>query len=137
MWMRAVTQLFARVSGPMNFRLVLQPLMASFFALRAGLADARADRPPYFWGLLAYHGQRVGMIREGWSKINRVFILAFLLDAVYQIIELRFVYVGEAIIVSFVLAILPFLILRGLVTRLARLKNAASRHPVQTQILRR
>jgi hypothetical protein len=49
-----------------------------------------------------------------------VFILALVLDVVYQIIELHFVYVGEVIIVAFVLAILPYLILRGLVTRLAR-----------------
>jgi hypothetical protein len=137
MWMRFVTQLLARVSGPMKFRLVLQPLMASFFAIRAGLADARADRPPYLWGLLSDHGQRAEMVKEGWSKIGRVFIFAFLLDVVYQIIELRFVYVGEAVIVSFVLAILPFLILRGLVTRLARLKNTASTHPVNTPILKR
>jgi hypothetical protein len=33
-------------------------------------------------------------------------------------IELRFAYPGEAIIVAFLLAIVPYLILRGLVTRL-------------------
>jgi hypothetical protein len=41
---------------------------------------------------------------------------------VYQVIEQHFVYPGEAIIVAFVLAILPYLILRGLVTRLTRKK---------------
>jgi hypothetical protein len=137
MWTRVVTQLLARVGGPMKFRLVLQPLMASFFAIRAGLEDAKANKPPYFWSLLSEPGQRAEMIKEGWSKIGRVFILAFLLDVVYQIIVLRFVYVGEAVIVSFVLAIVPFLILRGLVTRLARLKNAVSTHPVDAPILRR
>ena len=58
MWTRVGTQLLARVSGPMKFRLVLQPCMAAFFAIRAGLADARAGKPPYFWGLLTDHGQR-------------------------------------------------------------------------------
>jgi hypothetical protein len=37
---------------------------------------------------------------------------------VYQIAVLRFVYPGEAIIVAFGLAIVPYLILRGLVNRL-------------------
>jgi hypothetical protein len=39
---------------------------------------------------------------------------------VYQILVLRFVYPGETIIVAFVLAIVPYLILRGLVNRIAR-----------------
>ena len=40
MWTRLTHDLIARVSGPMKFRLVLQPLMASIFAIRAGLRDA-------------------------------------------------------------------------------------------------
>jgi hypothetical protein len=51
-----------------------------------------------------------------------------MLDVVYQIIELRFVYVGEAIIVAFILAILPYLVLRGLVTRVARRIEARRQH---------
>jgi hypothetical protein len=60
------------------------------------------------------------MVREGWKSIGRVFLLALALDVIYQIIDLRFVYPGEAIIVATVLAIVPYLILRGLVTRAAR-----------------
>jgi hypothetical protein len=122
---RVGTQLLARVSGPMKFRLVLQPAMAAFFAIRAGLADAKAGRPPYFWGLLFHPGRRISMLKDGWKSVGRVFILALVLDAVYQIIVIRFVYVGEMIIVAFILAIVPYLIVRGLVTRLARKKYAA------------
>ena len=61
-----------------------------------------------------------------------MFILALALDVVYQIIVLRFVYPGEALIVAFILAITPYLILRGLVTRLARKKEAASTRPAKT-----
>jgi MFS family permease len=104
----------------MKFRLVLQPLMAAFFAVRSGLADARVGKPPYFWGLLSDRGQREDMLKNGWKSIGRVFILAIVLDVVYQIIVRRFVYPGETLIVAFILAIVPYLILRGLVTRLAR-----------------
>ena len=120
LWERVSTQLLARISGPMKFRLVLQPCMAAFFAIRAGLADARAGKSPYFWGLLSDHGQRVEMLKDGWKSIGRVFILALVLDAVYQIIVIHFVYPGEMIIVAIILAIVPYLILRGLVTRIAR-----------------
>jgi hypothetical protein len=120
MWERVGTQLLARVSGPMKFRLVLQPCMAAFFAIRAGLADAKAGKSPYFWGLLTDHGQRVEMLKDGWKSVGRVFILALVLDAVYQIIVIHFVYPGEMVIVAIILAIVPYLILRGLVTRFAR-----------------
>jgi hypothetical protein len=39
---------------------------------------------------------------------------------------LRFVYPGEALIVAFVLSIVPYLLLRGLATRLARERARAS-----------
>jgi hypothetical protein len=120
MWARVGSQLLARVTGPMKFRLVLQPVMSAFFAIRSGLADARSGNPPYFWALLWDRGHRSYMIKDGWKGVGRVFIFAFLMDVVYQIIVLRFVYIGEAIIVAIVLAIIPYLILRGLVTRLAR-----------------
>lgn len=131
-WVRVGSQLIARVSGPMKFRLVLQPLMASFFAVRAGLADARAGKSPYFWALISDPAQRADMLKDGWKSVGRVFILALALDVVYQIIVLRFVYPGEVVIVAFILAILPYLILRGLVTRLARAKHAASTRPANT-----
>ena len=55
MWVRFTSDMAARVTGPMKFRLVLQPLMAAFFAIRSGLADARAGRPPYLWALVSGH----------------------------------------------------------------------------------
>jgi hypothetical protein len=117
----------------MKFRLVLQPAMAAFFAIRAGLADARAGNPPYFWCLISERGNRTALIKNGWKSVGRVFILALVLDVVYQLIVLRFVYPGEAIIVAFILAIVPYLILRGLVTRVARKKkgniHSTNEHP--------
>jgi len=122
MWTRLVHDLIERVSGPMKFRLILQPLMASIFAIRAGLKDAKVGKSPYFWSLLSDPAQRADLLKDGWKSVGKVFVLALVLDVVYQIIVEHFVYPGEAIIVAFVLAIVPYLILRGLVTRLARRK---------------
>jgi hypothetical protein len=118
-WMRIVENLADRVTGPMKFRLVLQPAMASIFAVLSGLKDAKAGKPPYFWALITDPIHRIDMIKDGWKSVGKVFVLAMVLDVVYQIVVLRFVYPGETIIVAFVLAIVPYLILRGLVTRLA------------------
>src|SRR5271163_749397 len=120
MWTRFADNMIARVSGPMKFRLVLQPVMAAIFAIRSGLADAKAGRTPYFWSLITNPAQRDYMLKDGWKSVGKVFILAIVLDIVYQIIAQHFVYPGEVIVVAFILAILPYLILRGLVNRLAR-----------------
>lgn len=127
MWMRLVHNLIARVTGPMKFRLVLQPLMAAIFAIRSGMKDAREGNPPYFWSLLSNPAHRAAMLKDGWKSVGKVFILAIVLDVVYQIIEQHFVYPGESLIVAFVLAIMPYLVLRGLVTRLARTKDQRRR----------
>ena len=42
---------------------------------------------------------------------------------VYQIIVARFVYPGEVVIVALLLAIVPYLLVRGLVTRIARTRQ--------------
>jgi hypothetical protein len=110
----------------MKFRLVLQPAVASYFAIRAGLADAKAGRPPYFWELVWEPGERVAMIRDAWKRVGKVFILAFVLDIVYQLLVLHFIYLGEAIIVAFALAIVPYLLLRGPAMRIARLISRRS-----------
>ena len=118
-WMRIVEDLTGRVSGPMKFRLLLQPVMASIFAIRSGLNDARIGKPPYFWSLLTEPAHRAGMVKDGWKSVGTVFVLALVLDVAYQIIVLRFVYPVEALMVAFALAIAPYLILRGLVNRLS------------------
>jgi hypothetical protein len=97
--------------------------MACFFAIRSGLRDAKSANVPYFWGLLSEPEHRRYMIENGWKDIGRVFILAIAIDVVYQLIVLRFIYPGEAIIVAVILAIVPYLIVRGTVTRLAREKK--------------
>ena len=120
LWTRLAENLTARVTGPMKFRLVLQPLMASIFAIRAGLADAKAGKPPYFWAIFTDPAHRAELLEDGWKSVGKIFVLAVVLDVVYQIVVARFVYPGEVIIVALLLAIVPYLLLRGLVTRVTR-----------------
>jgi hypothetical protein len=120
MFTRYTTEMLARVSGPMKFRLVLQPLMASFFAIRDGLKDARGGGQPYFWKLVTDRADRKEVIENGWKSVGKIFILAVVLDVVYQLYELHTVYPIQAFSVAIILAIVPYLILRGLTTRLVR-----------------
>jgi hypothetical protein len=117
---RVVHNLADRVGGPMSFRLICQPLMATAFAVRAGLRDARVGRPPYLWSAIADASERHNLVRDGWRDVARLFVLAVALDALYQYRELHWFYPGEALTVAAALAIVPYALLRGPVTRIAR-----------------
>jgi hypothetical protein len=110
-----------RIGGPFTFRLVLQPLVATALAVRAGLADAAAGKPAYFWTILTNPGDRRQLVRDGWKAVADVFLLAAIIDAVYQVIVFRWIYPFEALLVAFVLACVPYLLIRGPVSRIARL----------------
>jgi hypothetical protein len=120
---RIFENLSDRVAGPMTFRLVLQPLMATFFAVRSGLQDAREGRPAYFWALVTNPEHRRDMLKDGWKAVGKTFILAVIIDAIYQYIVLRWFYPGEAILVALILAIIPYLLIRGTVNRLTSRKG--------------
>ena len=104
----------------MKFRLVLQPVMAAIFAVRSGLKDAKKGNPPYFWAMFTNPKSRTEMLRDGWKSVGRVFILGIVMDAIYQFIVLRKFYPMEALVVAVVLALVPYLLIRGPVTRIAR-----------------
>jgi hypothetical protein len=120
LWMRVSENLLGRVSGPMHFRVYLQPTIAMVLAIMAGIADAKAGKPPYFWSVFTDPAHRAELVREGWKDVGKVFMLAIVLDVIYQFIVARFVYPGEALLVALLLAIVPYLFVRGLSTRIAR-----------------
>jgi hypothetical protein len=117
---RFVHDLMDRVQGPMNVRLILQPLLAILFAIRDGARDGREGRVPYFWALFGARGHRLTLIRNGWKSVGRIFIMAIVVDAIYQFVVLKWFYPGEAVLTAVVLAIIPYLLIRGLVNRLYR-----------------
>ena len=118
---RVWENLGGRVGGPMTFRFILQPLVASFLAIRAGISDARAGRPAYFWAILTDPDNRRDLLREGWKAVAKVFTLAVVIDVVYQLIVFRWIYPLELLIVAFLLACVPYLLVRGPVNRLVSL----------------
>ena len=115
---RLWTNLIGRITGPMNFRLLLQPLVAAGFAIWSGIKDARAGRPAFLWTVVTDPDQRPALLRSAWKDVGKVFILAMILDAVYQLIQLRAVHLLELLIVAPTLAFVPYILLRGPVTRL-------------------
>jgi hypothetical protein len=121
-------ELISRPEGPLAFRFVLQPVVAIGLAIRDGIHDARIGRTPYVWTILFHPRDRKGRLQEGWHSIARVVVLAMIIDVIYQVIALRAFRPLETVVIAFVLAILPYLLARGPVTRIAR----RFRHPKHT-----
>jgi hypothetical protein len=114
------TDLAARTTGTLSFRFVLQPTMAALLAIRDGLKDARTGRSPYFWTILTNREERAASFREGIRATTRIIVLGLVMDTIYQLLELRSFYPGEALFVAFTLACVPYFVIRGPAARLAR-----------------
>jgi hypothetical protein len=119
-----LSDFIGRFDGPLHFRLIMQPLMAILLAVRDGSRDAREGRGAYGWTLLTDASQRRYLLADGWKGISRIFVLAYVLDVVYQFIEWRGLKPSQALLTAIVLAVIPYALLRGPINRLVRLGHA-------------
>lgn len=117
---RGWNELIARDSGPLHVRLLLQPIAASFLAVRSGLRDADAGRPVFFWTVALEPAQRWSLLRSLWKDVGKLYLIACVLDVVYQLLVLRWIYPVQTLIVATLLAICPYLVFRGLANRVRR-----------------
>jgi hypothetical protein len=129
---RVVQNIAGRIHGPMSFRFIVQPLMALLIAVRAGRRDARSGNRPYLSAVFKSDTDSRALLKQGWRDVRTVFIIATLLDVIYQIIVLRWVYLGEVLLVATCLALVPYFIFRGMVTRIARRFIDRDRERVRT-----
>ena len=124
---QAWNNLSGRIGGPMSFRLVLQPAVAVILAVRAGLRDARAGRPLYTKSVFTDPAHRAALLRDGWKDVAKVFVMAIVIDIIYQWIVFRWIHPVGLLTVAFVLACVPYVLIRGPVNRLVRSRQAARR----------
>jgi hypothetical protein len=115
-----VTNFVGRLDGPLHFRFFAQPLMAILLAIRDGSRDAREGRRPWAWKLVHVPEQRHYLFADAWKGIGRIFLLACVLDVLYQLIEWRTLRPFGALTTAIILAVIPYVLLRGPVNRLLR-----------------
>ena len=112
--------LLERLSGPMTFRFILQPIMATIAALLDGLKDARTGRAPFLETVLTNPAKRARRMQEAVIATARIILLGLIMDAIYQFIELKTFHPAEAVIIALLLAFVPYAALRGIISRIAR-----------------
>lgn len=124
---RGLGNLALRLDGPMHLRFILQPSVAAFLAIRAGVRDARERKQP-FLRALATGDRRRARLRDAWAEIGTVFVVACLLDAVYQVKVHSSIHLLELLVTATLLALVPYALFRGPATRVARaLERRAAR----------
>lgn len=111
-----------RTTGPMNPRLLLQPAIAIFFGIRAGLKDAREAREPYLWKFFSRPRSRERLRKETWDHVGKVFVIASILDGIYQYIVFHRLYITAVIIMAVTLALIPYVVCRGFTNRIATMR---------------
>ena len=122
-------EMIVRPRDSMAFRFILQPAVAAALAIRDGIKDAHFDRTPYFWTILNDRTRRRKRLVEGFRAVSRVLVLAAVIDLVYQFTELGGFRPVETVVVALSLAFVPYLLVRGPATRIAR--RFISKHRVQ------
>ena len=116
---RGWTNLVHRLDGPLHARFVVQPAVATFLAVRAGVRDARSGNRPFFAALRTLE-QRRAWLRRAWSDVGRVFLMAVLLDAFYQVWIQRGIYALELLLTATLLALVPYALVAGPAAYIAR-----------------
>ncbi len=109
-----------REDGPFHLRFILQPTVAAFIGIRDGLRFAREGRSFLLWGGPRDPAERRAQLLASWQAIAKVLVLAVLLDTAFQIIALQWFYPLETVAVVVAVAIVPYLLLRGLFNALTR-----------------
>jgi len=128
---RSVHELFGRVHGPLNFRLVVMPTVVVILAIRAHLKDVKAGKPVFLGAFITSPTERRRLLRSALKDVGKVVVVALVLDTIYQIIALRTFHPGQTIIVAVVCVAIPYALVRGPVTRLAhylRRRRAGGAH---------
>jgi hypothetical protein len=70
--------------------------------------------------VLTNPAERAGRIEEAIVDTSRIMLLGLVMDSIYQYIVFDAFHPAEAVIVTLLLAFLPYVLLRGPVARVAR-----------------
>ena len=121
--------LYDRMSGPLNFRLVVMPVVVSVLAIRAHLKDVREGMVTSLWVFPRDPAARRHLFRSGLKDFGGVFIVACVLDTIYQIMSLHAVYPGELLLVAVICALVPYFLARGPLMHIALMIYRKWTHP--------
>jgi hypothetical protein len=75
----------------------------------------------FLWAALTNPGGARELVRSGWKDMSKMFVMAAVLDSIYQVIVHKRIVFLAALITATLLALAPYTALRGPANRIARL----------------
>jgi hypothetical protein len=103
-------------SGPMSFRFILQPSMSATVAIHDSVKRTGRSR-------LTVAGnprERMGRLRGELVATARIILLGIEMDVIYQLLVFETFYPAQALLIALLLAFIPYLLIRGPATLIAR-----------------
>ena len=116
---RVWENLGGRIGGPLSFRLILQPMTAISLRDQGGTARMRAITGRLFLDDLTNPDAREELLQEGWKAVAKIFVLAVVDRPRLSTHRVPLDLPGELLIIAFLLACAPYLLVRGPVNRIA------------------
>lgn len=119
-----INEIAARLTGPLHFRFIIQPIVAILLGLRDGKMDAKAGSSPYIINLFTHREQRSLLFRSAFISILKPVLFGIFIDGIAQYLIFKTISPSGALFVgSFVIAI-PYVLARGLSNRFYFSKRA-------------
>ncbi len=109
----------ARLTGPMSFRFIVQPVVAIILGVRDGIMDSRAGTPPFIFDLLAHPKNRGRSLKSALSRLLVPIIVGTLLDAIAQYLIFKRIHPLPAVMVGAFVMGVPYSLARGVANRIA------------------
>jgi hypothetical protein len=102
----------------MHLRLILQPTVAMLLAARDGYRDAVSGRTPYLQDIVHNPAGRSERLKEGYHVVARVMLMCAVMEGAYQLVVMKALRPIELATVVLLLAVVPYLVMRGPVRRI-------------------
>lgn len=121
-----LNRVFARLTGPLNLRFILQPIMAIALGIRDGIRDAKSGTPPFVSAILADPKAHKAHIRKALRSLLVPLVVATVLDGISQYLLFGWIRVSGAVVMGATLMGLPYIVARALTNRIVSRRSRPS-----------
>jgi hypothetical protein len=128
-------ELATRLStGPLRFRLIMQPVMAAIVGARAGIVDAKSGMPPFILSLMSRRAASRACLKTAVRHLMVPVFIATALDAMVQYLMFGHIRPLSAVIFGSILMSLPYSIARELSNRIRSRRGTARQQWVKREV---
>jgi len=118
-----IDKIAERLTGPLNFRFIFQPLAAILLGIRDGKMDAAAGIPPFIFDLISTPKNRERHIKTAMGTLLKPIIIGVILDAIAQYLIFKDINLWGAVLVGTFIMGVPYTLSRGITNRIVSTRN--------------